>query len=653
MRLFPGRLFILLGIAATTAGAQATDTTKLSTVVVSASKTPAERTALTQSVTILSGSDLRARGIARVSDALRAIPGAAVVENGSTGSVSTLFIRGGESRYTKVLIDGVAVNAPGGFFDFSHLTTDNIDRIEIVRGPASVVHGADAVSGVVQIFTRQGTGGLNAFAEARGGSQGTREAAAGANAAAGRARYSAAGSARRTDGIYSFNNQYYNGTLSGSAGFSPREGSDVLVTTRYTAAEFHYPTDFTGAPVDSNAYRVQHRLTLGLAASARLINGIAARLLAGTNEVSDLTEDIAVPFGSSEPRNSASLSRHKRRSIELGAVAELPFGATLNGGLEYVDERERSVNEDGPVGGISTPTSSFSASRNNTSLYGEVIGSLASRLTYTVAGRVDDNSDYDRHATYRVGASLPVSANSRLRASVSTAFNAPAFNQLRPTLYTAGSPDLQPERALSWELGGEQTFANNAVALSATAFRQRFSDMIQYVSGGPPSFLGSFDNLTEAESNGIEVEATVRPLRDLSVTASYTVAEPRVVRVDEGYAGDLAPGDALIRRPTHAANASLSWTRSALGSFGAILTWVGRRPDTDFTQFPSPVVTLPAYTRLDLSASREVVSFGSRGSSLSLTARVDNVFDREYEDVLNFRTTGRLMLVGARYSGSW
>ena len=109
---------------------------------------------VTQPVTVITGEELRARGITRVSDALRSVPGATLVQNGSVGSVNSLFLRGGESRYTKVLIDGVAVNAPGGFFDFSHLTTDNIERIEVVRGPASVVYGADAVSGVIQIFTR-------------------------------------------------------------------------------------------------------------------------------------------------------------------------------------------------------------------------------------------------------------------------------------------------------------------------------------------------------------------------------------------------------------------------------------------------------------------------------------------------------------------
>ena len=143
-------------------GAQQPDTVSLATVVVSATKTPISRDELTQSVSVITGAQLRARGITRVSDALQIVPGATLAQNGSFGSVSSLFLRGGESRYTKVLIDGVAVNQSGGFFDLSHLTTDNVERIEIVRGPASVLYGADAVTGVIQIFTRQGAGPLAA-----------------------------------------------------------------------------------------------------------------------------------------------------------------------------------------------------------------------------------------------------------------------------------------------------------------------------------------------------------------------------------------------------------------------------------------------------------------------------------------------------------
>jgi outer membrane cobalamin receptor len=131
---------------------------------------------------VISGADLRARGVTRVSDALREVPGATLVQSGSYGAVTSLFLRGGESRYTKVLIDGVAVNAPGGSFDFSHLTTDNIDRIEIVRGPASVLYGADAVSGIIQIFTRRGDASRVSIG-ARGGTYQSLDLEAGVSAA--------------------------------------------------------------------------------------------------------------------------------------------------------------------------------------------------------------------------------------------------------------------------------------------------------------------------------------------------------------------------------------------------------------------------------------------------------------------------------------
>src|SRR5881392_871191 len=151
-------ILALAAFAGANAFGQAQDTARLGTVVVSASKVPRPAATLSQAVTVLSGDDLRARGVTRLSDALREVPGASLVQSGSYGAVTSLFLRGGESRYTKVLIDGVPVNGPGGFFDFSHLTTDNIDRIEIVRGPSSVLYGADAASGVIQIFTRRGSG---------------------------------------------------------------------------------------------------------------------------------------------------------------------------------------------------------------------------------------------------------------------------------------------------------------------------------------------------------------------------------------------------------------------------------------------------------------------------------------------------------------
>ena len=314
-------------VASPPARAQNRDTVTLDTVIISATKTPVARTQLTQAVTVITGAELRARGVSRVLDALELVPGVSIAQNGSFGSVASVFLRGGESRYTKVLVDGVAVNQSGGYFDFSHLTTDNVERIEVVRGPASVLYGADAVTGVIQIFTRRGTGPLSVDASGRVGTYGTRDGDVGMAGSSHGVSYSLGGAQHQTSGLYDFNNQYSNGTLSASLGVSPKPTRDARITARYTDAEFHYPTDYTGAPIDTNSYRVQHRLTIGADVGLSLTPTVRARFLAGTNEVSDLTEDIAVPFGASSQLHSADKSRAHRRTAEARAPEHRP--ATL------------------------------------------------------------------------------------------------------------------------------------------------------------------------------------------------------------------------------------------------------------------------------------------------------------------------------------
>ena len=637
--------------AASGAIAQAADTAQLRPVVVSASKVPKPAASLSKAVTVLSGDDLRARGVARVSDALREVPGASLVQSGSFGALTSLFLRGGESRYTKVLIDGVPVNAAGGFFDFSHLTTDNIDRIEIVRGPASVLYGADAVSGIVQIFTRPGSNERRASLAARGGTYHSLDFNGDVVGSTPLGAFSLGAGHHSSDGILPFNNQYRNGTLSSAVTLARGAAGEAKIAARYTAAEFHYPTDFTGQPVDSNSYRVQHRLTVGLDASRNFNANIQARLLAGNNDVSDLTEDIAVPFGSSTPQHSAFRSRGYRRNIEGRLAFFLPSDATLSLGATFEKEHENSSNASGAVGSPTTETDSFNASRHNVAYYSELLGNLAECFSYTVSGRVDDNSDYRRFATYRLGANTTLVRWLRIRAALSTAFNAPAFNQLRPTLYTVGSPDLRPERIFSGEIGLVASLRSDAAQFSASYFAQRFSDLIQYVNGGPPTFKGSFANLTGATANGYEAELQLVPATNWRGSASYTVVKPRVTRIDAGYQGSDYVGDALLRRPTHSGSLVLSYTRSRGASLSTAVSYVGKRPDLDFGQFPSPRVTLREYTKVDMSAEYPFTS--SSRTQLSVTARIENLFDRRYEDVLNFKAPGRTILLGGRASAGF
>src|SRR5215218_4394963 len=149
------------------------DTTRLQEIVVTPTRLPTAPDAVVSSVTTISGDDLRARGINLVQDALREVPAASVVQVGSYGGQTSLFLRGGESDYVKVLVDGIPINQAGGAFNWANLTTTNIDRIEILRGPGSVIYGSDAVSGVVQIFTRRGDPGLTVEGGGEAGTFGT------------------------------------------------------------------------------------------------------------------------------------------------------------------------------------------------------------------------------------------------------------------------------------------------------------------------------------------------------------------------------------------------------------------------------------------------------------------------------------------------
>ncbi len=252
------------------------DTVVLKPVVVTATRVPVPADAVTAAVTVIKGETLRKRGIRTVAEALRETLGANVVESNGAGSQTSLFLRGGESDYVKVLLDGVSLNQPGGAYTFAHLTTDDVERIEIVRGPVSVLYGSDAVAGVVQIFTRTGVGGVvpRVDLEAGGGSYG--ESRFGATVTGGTTRfaYSLGASRFASDGIYSVNNSYRNEVVTARIRWEPDARSDASITARHGDAVFHYPTDGAGRVVDANQFATDR----GPAVSVELGRHVTSRL---------------------------------------------------------------------------------------------------------------------------------------------------------------------------------------------------------------------------------------------------------------------------------------------------------------------------------------------------------------------------------------
>jgi vitamin B12 transporter len=632
----------LLITSASTLGAQQPDTVVLEGVVISATKAPVPSSALTQSVTVITGEELRARGATTVAEALRGVPGVALASNGSFGSLTSLFLRGGESRYTKFLIDGVPVNAVGGYFDLSHLTTDNIERIEIVRGPASAVHGADAVSGAVQIFTRGGAGPARIAADVRGGSYGTLDAGLGVSGGGDALVFSLHGARHSTDGILEFNNDYLNDNVSGSLKLRPDAATTISLATRGTHAEFHYPTDFAGNVVDSNTYRDQRRLTVSLGAQRTIRPGIEVGILGGMNDVREFSDDVTSGASGDTRDRYTSVNRRQRAEARLALVSG---AGRLTTGVEYQRERERSASAAGPVDGELADYSNFAGLRTTRAAYAEYLATLR-RVALTLSGRLDDPSDFDRAGTYRAGAAVRLFEGSSLRGSLSTAYNAPAFYHLLDTDFTAGNPDLSPERSRNAEVGLKQELLAGFVSLSATYFDQKFVDLIEYVPGGPPDYVGTYANLRAATSRGFELELTTAARGGWWGSASLTMLKTRVAELQPGYQGDAKVGDELLRRPRRTGSASVNWTGWNGASAAVMARYLGKRPDFDFRSFPSVRVNLPAATVVDLAASLPVLRGGR--TPVALTLRVDNLLDKEYQEVFNFETPGRRLLVGGR-----
>src|SRR5256712_192383 len=321
------------------------DTVILKPVVVTATRVPVPADVVASAVTVLRGADLEAQGIRTAAEALETVPGAHVAETGSFGGQTSLFMRGGESDYTKVLLDGVPLNEAGGFIDLAHLTTDNVDRIEVVRGPVSVLYGTDAVTGVVQVFTRTGRGNPRMGAELRGGTYGATAVALDIVGGSQHLSYSARVSRFSADGLYPLNNDYRNKIGIARIQVTPDARSDASLTYRYGDDIYHFPTDGTGAPVDSNQRSAERGPLLSLSAGRVLGQHLDVRVTAGVKEARLLYNNAPDSAG-----QDGFWSRDYVRRATTSAVLtwRARDGASVSGGIGDEDERDGRRDESSP-----------------------------------------------------------------------------------------------------------------------------------------------------------------------------------------------------------------------------------------------------------------------------------------------------------------
>ena len=637
---------ILAGAVASLAAplsAQQPDTAHMAPVVVTATRVPIGVLDAPASVSVITGDQLRLRGSTSLASALAGLPGFDFAQSGSFGSTTSLFVRGGESKYVKVLVDGVPLNDPGGAIDFGGLTTDNVERIEVVRGPASVLYGADAVTGVIQIFTRRGSGTPRTVVSARAGSYASRDADATVLGSLGGGDYSLGVARHDTRGIYAFNNSYHNTVGSAAVHLALDPATSLAVSLRYNDGQFHYPTDGGGEVVDSNAQQSQERTVLAADLGRRFTPWLDAQLGLTSSSTTGGTDDQPdAPNGS----GSESIDRVRRRGVDLHANVTLPVHSVLTAGLQGEQEDERSESQF--TFGGSQSASVFRAARRNAAAYLQGIVSPMQAVTVTLGARHDDNERFGKFDTYRVGGVWRVATATRVRVSAGTAFREPTFFENYATGYVTGNPSLAPERSTSWEVGVRQSFADDRFSIGATQFDQRFRNIIDY-TGSTDSCGASYCNVARALSRGRELEAELRATADLLLDANLTHLETKVLTpgYDTTSGGLYHVGEQLIRRPATEWNLGASWI-DRRGSVDVRLMHVGTRSDRDFRPYPAVPVVDPAYDRVDFGATLPLVDFAPRMSGLEATLHVENLFDARYQSVFNFLSPRRTILAGAR-----
>lgn len=623
--------------------AQQADTTRLPSVVVTADRVARPISTTASSVTVILGDALRAAGITHLVDALRSVPGVSIARSGSLGAQSSLFLRGGESDYVRVLVDGVPMNDPGGAIDLGAITTDNLERIEIVRGPASVLYGSDAVTGVIQLFTRRAATPLDARLALRGGTFATREIDASLGGRAESASFSVGFAHHGSDGMLAFNNAYRNDVAS-FRGTASLAGISSVLAVRHSDGTFEYPTDGAGAVVDRNAHRGERRLSSSLELSRPIASRLEAIVALNALEVHGRTSDA--PDGAADTLgfySYRSLGAVRRRGVDARLVARPLDAQTLSIGAEYGAEYQRSADSSN----YDFSLNRFAASRITRAAYAQWVGD-AGRLSYSIGGRYDDNDVYGVFRTARAALAARLWTGARIHGALGTGFKAPTFLESFNTAFSVGNAALSPERSRSWEAGIAQEWGDGRVELAATFFDQRFRDLVQYTYVSPTS--PNYFNVAAASARGLELTARAQAVPGVALWGSATALRTRVddAGFQSGSGDTFVQGERLLRRPPLTVSAGTSIRRIKRTALDLSITRVSERDDRDFTGFPAVALTLPAYTRVDVGGEYEIGVGTGVWRSTALTVRVENAFDARYQEIANFAAPGRVVLVGAR-----
>ena len=622
-------------------------------VVVTATATEAPLAQVGSSVTVIRGDRLAREGALTVGDALRRVAGLALVQSGPAGQVTSLFARGGESDYTKVLIDGIVANEPGGSYNFANLSISDIDRIEIVRGSQSALFGSDAIAGVVQIFTHRGTSeGLSPKPRAliEGGTFATYRYAGGIEGKGKRVDYSASFARSDTDNDV-LNGSFNEETIAGNLGVATSKNTEIRAVFRSEAGRAGVPGQYAFQRPDAEEYYQHRDLSGGLTFTAQSTTSWAQKIGYTVNDSRQFSADPH-DSGSYLPAFQGhtalfplsdftyqTLNQTRRQRISYQSDLSLPGNHILTAGADY--ERESGVVGDPDVNPLE-------AVRNNYGGYVQDQWAVYSRFFFAAGVRLEQNQNFGFYATPRLSVAAHLHQPgaggfwglTKLKGNFGTGFREPTLvESYSNSPYFRGNPNLQPEKSVNFDVGIEQRFGPDRGAVEVTYFDNRYRNQIGFVTTDFVTFAGTFFNLGKTRARGLE--AALR--QDLGwhweVTGAYTFLDGKVLESTSTFDPVYAPGQQLLRRPRHSGYVDLRW-KPGRWTLGATGQFVGSRVDSDFEGLG--LTQNPGYGILNLLASFRI------SESTSVYGIVNNALNEKYMEVLGYPALRANFRIGIR-----
>ena len=622
-------------------------------VVVSATRGEATLSTLGVTADVLDREGIEERAASSLLPLLQDVPGVATARAGQTGQQASVFVRGGESRFARVMIDGVAVNQPGGGYDFGSALPFELERVEVVRGAASSLYGGDALAGVVSLQTRRARAGERPSLRGEGeaGSFDWQRFLGGTSGARGGFDWNA-GIQRLTTDNQASNSRFEETAAALAAGARFDAATDLRLVARYEASSAGTPgpTAYGRPDLDASFDRDDLVLSAALRRGGASVSQQLALGYALTDQLSKdpLDSGCFVPqwegvtgsYPNCDFPNPEGFQNKTDRLVG-SYQAELVLGSrhllTAGADLEH---------EQGWLGNRAEPL--LEPSRTNYGAYLQDRVLVGRRAYLTLGGRVETNGSYGTHVVPRAALALRLRDGddaTTLRASAGKGVKEPSFfESYGESFFAQGNPDLDPERSTTFDVGLEQRLFASRLRASATYFHHDYYDQIAYTVVDFTTFEGTYVNLAHTRAQGLELALEARPLRELALVGQYTKTDGEILDSPSDFDPVYGVGRPLLRRPENQASLSAHWS-APRWSAGLTLVYVGERADSDFVGLglaSDPAFRNPSYTRLDARLRVRLAA------ALEAFAAADNLLDAEYQEALGFPALGRSVRGGLR-----